>query len=410
MFFKDKMVKTLIVHIIVIICINILSAIFVSIYISNEYKGQMYEAMAIIIQNINEKYGEVESRVIKELYKMEGIDSSLGKEILKKYGYEVDDMEMTIGDVSLKSKINIVVITFSMITIFLLIFVIVIYFVNYKRKINNIHEYTKRLLNGDYALDIRENDESDLSILKNEIYNMTVMLKEKSELINKEKIQVEKMLADISHQVKTPLTSLNIINELLRDGDMSELKRNEFLDSMQKELFKVEWLIKNLLNLARLDSKTIVLKKENVNLYSLLNKSLKNFEIVAEVKEVKININCDKNINVLCDENWTLEAINNVIKNAIEHGAKNINVVGASNNIYTMISISDDGEGIEKCDIPHIFDRFYKTKNSNSDSVGIGLSFVKSIIKNQDGDIRVKSKLGEGTSFVIKMYNYKNVI
>ena len=233
---------------------------------------------------------------------------------------------------------------------------------------------------------------------------MTVMLKEKNFLLEQDKIKIEKMIADISHQIKTPLTSLNILTELLYE-EKDIKKKEEFLDDMVKELNKIEWLVKNILNIAKIDSKTLILKREKVNVMELLNKSKTTFNAILELMNVSLVIDGKNDVYFIVDKKWTEEAINNLIKNAIEHKAKNINITFEKNNVYTMLVIKDDGEGIEEEDLPHIFERFYKAKNSKSESMGLGLAFVNSIITNENGSIRVKSKKGKGTKFIIKIYN-----
>ena len=161
---------------------------------------------------------------------------------------------------------------------------------------------------------------------------------------------------------------------------MPEEKRIEFLDNMHFELEKIYWLINTLLNMAKLDSKTIILKKTPENLYTLLNEVRKEFCIMCETEEVEIEIAVDKNIEINCDKKWTKEAIANLIKNAIEHNSKKIKISATKNAVYTRIYIEDNGEGIDSRDIRHIFERFYKTRNSKDNSLGLGLAFTKSII------------------------------
>ncbi|MEG1990084.1 MAG: HAMP domain-containing sensor histidine kinase, partial [Clostridia bacterium] len=324
--------------------------------------------------------------------------------ILEKYGIDEYNSDFYVNNTNFKIKVYTSVFISFFIIFVILIYVILKYIKSQDKKIKDINKYTDDVLNGIYNLDIRDNDEGKLSILKNKIYDMTVMLKEKNIFLDENKKQMEKLIADISHQLKTPLTSLNLINELLY-SDIPNDKKNEFLKDMNKELSKIQWQIKTLLNIAKLDSKTLLLKKDKVNLYNMCKKCMENFSIMCEVMCVNINIDCSNDICVSCDELWTMEAINNLIKNAIEHSSKNIIISGEKTNLYTKISICDDGEGIDKNDISHIFDRFYKSKNSKNGSLGLGLAFTKSIVINQGGDIKVKSIQNKGTTFNIKLYD-----
>ncbi len=281
---------------------------------------------------------------------------------------------------------------------------------------------------------------------------MTIMLKEKNSILEKNSKDIERLISDISHQLKTPLTALNLINDILYK-DLDSKKKEEFLDNAQKELEKINWLVKNILNIAKLDSKTIKLnkkkenayeilteiknnfkpmceaknaeikilsnKKENLldsktiklnkkkeNAYEILTEIKNNFKPMCEAKNAEIKILSNKKENLVCDKKWTMEAISNIVKNALEHKGKAIEIKVEENNIYTKLKIKDNGEGISKKDITHIFERFYKSENSN-DSLGIGLAFCKSIIDNQNGEIRVRScqeKENSGTEFEIKLY------
>lgn len=271
------------------------------------------------------------------------------------------------------------------------------------RKISEMEQYCEGILHGNYALDLRDNEEGQFSILKNKVYDITVMLNEKNRYLEQNKKETEKLIADISHQLKTPITSLNMINELLY-MDLQEEKKAEFLDNMQKDLMRIEWFVKTILNLARLDSGTLALKREAVEVSELSEEIVNHFQIFCEVNGCEIHVSHAEGISLLCDRKWTKEAINNLVKNAIEHGAKQIAMDWERNYLYTKLNVTDDGEGIEEEEIPHIFERFYRTKNSKADSLGLGLAFCKSIIENQDGEIKVRSKKGEGTTFTIKIY------
>ena len=302
-----------------------------------------------------------------------------------------------------------VIILFSIFFIIAILGVICIY-AKYIRKQNqklkDLDAYCKEILKGNYIIDLKEQDESDFSKLKNDIYDMTIMLKEKNSLLEKNNKDIEKLIADISHQLKTPLTSLNLINDILYT-DLPEEKKKEFLDSSQKELEKINWLIKTVLNIAKLDSKTLILDKKNENAYYLCLEVKNNFKAMCEINHADIEIVSNKEETINCDKKWTIEAMNNIVKNAIEHGAKVITIKLEENTMYTKVTIRDNGEGIDKEDLGHIFDRFYKAKNSKENSLGIGLAFCKSIIRNQDGDIRVKSSKKEEdswTEFTIKLY------
>lgn len=294
-------------------------------------------------------------------------------EILERYGVENEQfvyIPLIVGVAAVMGAVSIALVGLSL-----------NYVKSQNQKIVEIEQYCEDILHENYALDLRENEEGQFSILRNKVYDITVMLNEKNRYLEQNKKDAEKLIADISHQLKTPITSLNMINELLY-MDLPEEKKLEFLDTMQKDLMRIEWFVKTILNLTKLDSKTLVLKREEVVVSELSEEIVNHFQLFCEVNESEICVSGAEGITMLCDRKWTKEAINNLVKNAIEHGAKHVCMEWENNYLYTKLEIADDGEGIEKEELPHIFERFYKTKNSKADSVGLGLAFCKSIIDN----------------------------
>lgn len=271
------------------------------------------------------------------------------------------------------------------------------------KKIREMEQYCEEILAGKETLQLVDNEEGSFSFLNNKVYDITMLLRENNAFLKKSKSELEQFLADISHQLKTPITSLYMVNELLR-MDLPQEKKELFLDNMQKDLMKIEWLVKGILNLAKLDSGTVVLKKEEIYIKDLLKEVQERFDVLCEVTGSHIWGEGEEKSKLWCDLHWTKECVCNIVKNAIEHGATEVKFFWEENYIYTMLSIKDNGEGIEKEDLPHIFERFYKSKNAKEDSVGLGLAFAKSIVKYQGGDIEVKSQKEKGTEFLIKFY------
>ena len=403
--------------------------IFTIYYIQQNYKESLYNYTNQVVAKIVEKYPDQEEEIIKEIFlndtssenaniasnnsnkdnidDMDNSDNSQNTEdILSKYGFDAETVDIENRNFEIIPKLIFIFSMIFVIGILGIILVYTIYIRKQNQKLKNLDNYCKEILKGNYLLDLKEEDESDFSKLKNDIYDMTIMLKEKNGLLEKNNKDIEKLIADISHQLKTPLTSLNLINDILYT-DLPEEKKIEFLDSSQKELEKINWLIKTVLNIAKLDSKTLILAKNSENAYNLCLEVKNNFKAMCEIHHADIEIVSNKEETINCDKKWTIEAMNNIVKNAIEHGAKSITIKIEENTIYTKIIIRDNGEGIDKEDLGHIFDRFYKAKNSKESSLGIGLAFCKSIIRNQDGDIRVKSSKKEKdtwTEFTIKLY------
>lgn len=305
--------------------------------------------------------------------------------------------------IALKIELNIIL----LVTIFYLITIIITWYHLYKKnkKIKNLSTYMNNILNNNYSLDIRDYEEGNLSNLKNDIYKMTVKLKEQSDLSQKEKKYLEEVLSDISHQLKTPLTSMYVINDvLLSDKKIDDSKKKEFLIKNRKELEQIEWLVTSLLKMSRLDSGSEKIIPKETKLDDLIRKTVTPLEIPIELKNQHLVLDYDKNIKLNIDLNWTTEALINILKNAHEHTKESgtIQIKAKDTVIYTEIEIIDTGEGISTTDLPHIFERFYKGK-TNKESIGIGLNMAKKIINLEKGDIKVISN-SNGTTFNIKFY------
>lgn len=248
--------------------------------------------------------------------------------------------------------------------------------------------------------------EGNLGILQSEIYKVVALLRETYSTERQQKKFLADMLSDISHQIKTPLTAISVMTDVLEQAELENEKRLEYIAKIEKQVNKITWLIRNLLTLSQLEADVLVLKQETVNVSEMLEQLQDTFEIMAEVKQVALQMEADKEITILCDRHWTTEAVSNIVKNCIEHteegGSVRVSVV--QDNLATHIHIVDNGEGIAKEDLPHIFERFYKAVSSSSDSIGIGLAMAKEIVQKQDGVIKVESEMGRGTKFHIKMY------
>ncbi|WPC43438.1 HAMP domain-containing sensor histidine kinase [Clostridium sp. JS66] len=273
-------------------------------------------------------------------------------------------------------------------------------------ELEKLSGYLRRICNGEYSLDIRDNEEGELSILKNEIYKVTLMLSKQGELLKKEKMQLADAISDISHQLKTPLTSMRVMSDLLSDNDLEAEKRIEFTNNIEMQLDRMQWLLTSLLKLSKIDAGTVSFKKDRVAVPELIRKSTEPFLIPIEIKNQTLVIEGGSNVSFIGDLYWTTEALINIIKNCIEYTKEDgrISIFFDENPLFTEIKISDNGSGIEKEDLPYIFKRFYKGKNAGEDSVGIGLAMAKSIVTSQNGDINVSSRKNEGTCFTIKFY------
>lgn len=281
-------------------------------------------------------------------------------------------------------------------------------FVIYTKKryktLGELNNYLSLVCAGNFDLNISENTEGELSILKNNLYKVMIMLKTQNEMLEKDKTYLADSLADISHQLKTPLTSMMVMTDILKE-EKNEEKKIEFVTVIENQLEKMKWLILNLLKLSKLDSGTAEFKIENLSICEIIDESLKPFMVTVDLKNIKIK-NVIAAFNFNGDKNWSIEAFENIIKNCIEHTQKNgtITIGSKTTSIYNSVFIADDGCGINKEDLPHIFERFYHGKNSSSESIGIGLALSKTVFEKEKGDIFVQSEEGKGTTFEIRLY------
>jgi len=271
------------------------------------------------------------------------------------------------------------------------------------RSIGRLNTYLKRINSGDYSLDVRDNTEGELSILKNEIYKVTVMLRERSEQLQQDKTALQNALSDISHQLKTPVTSMFVMTDLLLEPDLPEDKRLTFTDRIRVQLERLSWLVSSLLKLSRLDAKAVSFKRDKVPAARLLEKALAPLRIPAELKSITLEVR-DNSASILCDENWTAEAVLNIVKNCVEHTPDNgkILIACTENPLFAQLRIEDSGPGISVGDLPHIFTRFYRGKNAADDSIGIGLAMAATIVQEQSGSIEAGSAVLGGSAFTLR--------
>lgn len=276
------------------------------------------------------------------------------------------------------------------------------------REIEKLSVYLREISSGNDTLDVRDNQEGELSILKNDIYKVTRMLSEHRSLLQRDKLQLTDAISDISHQLKTPLTSMTVMADLLSAPDLPPAKRTEFTHHIRIQLERIDWLVSSLLKLSKLDAKTIPFKKDRIPMKSLIQKALEPVMIPMDIKGQTVSIAGDDDVSFVGDFNWTAEAVINILKNGVEHTPEGgaIAISFSENALFTEIVIADNGKGIPKEDLPYIFKRFYKGKNASEGSIGIGLAMAQSIIASQNGVIDVTSDSEKGTQFRIKFYKH----
>lgn len=272
-------------------------------------------------------------------------------------------------------------------------------------EIEQLNDYLTQVCAGSFDLAIDTNEEGELSLLKNNIYKVIRMLRSTHDEVLKSKENLADALADISHQMKTPLTSMTVMSDLLKD-ETNEERRNTFLKNIDTQLDKMNWLIITLLKLSKIDAGTVEFKKEPYALRRAVQSAIEPFAVKADLQNVAIDCDVDERLNVTGDKKWDCEAFSNIIKNCLEHtppGGK-LTVTANETLVYTELVIEDTGSGISPEELPHIFERFYRGKNSDENSVGIGLALAQTILNREKAMLDVESELGKGTRFLIKFY------
>ena len=391
--------------IIVIITTILVFTIAISIINYIQYRNYTKNVNIVIneiVNNIQEQYPDVDINKIISMLNDENVSN---ENVLSQYGIDISkDSAILTNDLLYRNN---VIMNLSIILIFsiIIIIVFVLYNKRQKSKIKEITNYIEQINNKNYALDIQDNNEDELSVLKNELYKITVMLKEQAENSAKDKINLKNSLEDISHQLKTPLTSITImLDNILDSPDMDLQTRNEFIKDIYREIANIKFLVQNLLILSKFDANTITFNENEEKLEDIIEEAKQNVASICDLKNIQIILEGKEDAKTTCDLKWQVEALTNILKNCAEHSNNNtkINVLYSENNMYSEIVIKDEGSGIDQKDLKHIFERFYKGKNSDKDSIGIGLSLAKTIIEKDNGFITVVSELGKGTTFNIK--------
>ena len=399
---KIKLKKFLIIITLFSICSMVLF-LAINIYEQHIFTKNYNTKIVQIISQVKEEYPDLDENKLMSIINSDKVDLSL----LKKYSINIDEDSLILENKKEYHKSLFINIVFLMITIIILILAFLRFNSKKDKEINEITKYIEEINRKNYKLNIDEMSEDELSILKNEVYKTTIMLKEAAENSNKEKLQLKDSLSDISHQLKTPLTSILIIlDNLIDDPDMDKEIREDFIRDIKMEITNISFFVQSILKLSKLDTNTVDFIEEKTYIKDIVDEVVKNLSTLCDLRNIKIITKYKENTKIICDFRWQVEAFSNIIKNCIEHSKDNSNILLEvdENNVYSQVVIKDNGTGIEKEDLPHIFERFYKGKNSSNESCGIGLSLAKSIIEKSNGNIYVESKVGKGSTFTIKYF------
>lgn len=274
------------------------------------------------------------------------------------------------------------------------------------RRISALTDTIDRVLHSREKLDLHDYGEGELAILQNEIYKLTVRMREQADALKRDKAYLADSLADISHQIRTPLTSINLIVSFLSRPELENEKRLELIKELIGLLSRIDWLISTLLKISKLDAGTVKFKSEPVFVSRLVQKASEPFAVPMDLHSQQLRLHIESGASFAGDLYWTSEAVGNIIKNCMENIPEGgvIDVTASQNALYTEIVIEDNGKGIDESDLPHIFERFYKGKNSGEQNAGIGLALARMIVSAQNGALKAENKKDGGAKFTMRFY------
>lgn len=416
--YKNKQAVKSLLLIGVVLVVSVVTYISWIGWYTNKYKNMENTYIRCIIENVisqypdfdmeeiaiilNKSYGELESSTTSEEF----------YSILRKNG--ITDNTFYIKDMSDIRNVNIIVSTL-IIGVMSVLFIICFYIYLRRRKnaIVQLQDYMDKISRGNYELEINDNSEDELSSLKNSLYKIMVYMKEQADSARIKKVMLAQSVSDISHQLKTPLTSTQILLDNLNDNpDMEYATRKKFIYEALNQVNGMSWMIVTMLKLSRIDAGVVEFNNENISINKIIEEAVGNLEVIAEIKNVNIEKNIDNrnedelnksDIYIKGDYNWNREALQNIIKNAIEHsndkGTVKINIT--DNDVYTAVYITNRGEKLSDKQQKQIFERYYSEAKYEDNSMGIGLPLAKAVIEKQGGYISVESD-DEETVFIVK--------
>lgn len=378
--------------------------LYMGIY-AGRVKRECAMFMANLFGNLHASYPHVREEELVSILTDRG-NQALGEHILAGYGIFTEygngsylQQERQIGMLMIGVNAA-VVLLFVLVSCFLLS-----YLRRRQQRIEGLETYMFTLLRKEYDLDLDDNYDDELSGLRNELYKLAVFLKEQAENAREKKRSLADSVANISHQLKTPLTSVIVLMDNLSDDfDMDDVTRRHFMSEITYQLTGMSWMVSTMLKLSRLDAGVVELERERINLRELLGEVLRRVETTAEWNDISFSLDLPEEIAVCADRRWTTEALANIVKNAIEHSSVggSVDIRGEENDVYVQITVQDHGEGITEEERERLFDRFYRGASAREDGVGIGLALAKEVIERQNGYVSVESEKGRGSCFAIK--------
>ena len=362
-------------------------------------------AIASLVGSVMEAYPDTSEEELVLVLNGRG-NIANGERLLRQYGTFLADGSSAFAaqqrrTAAVQWEMNLVIVMLAL----ALAGVIFFYLSRRQMRIQGICGYMEELVRGNYGLDIQDNGDDELSGLKNEVYKLTVFFREQAGRAAANRRALADSVADISHQLKTPLTSVTVlVDNLVDNEDMDDDTRRRFLTEISAQLSGVSWLVATLLKLSRLDAGVVELENKPLQMKELTEEVCSRLELTAEWRQVELYQEIPEDIGISGDAQWLMEAILNVVKNAVEHSeiGGRVELKAEQNDVYTLLTVHNRGEVISQEEQKHLFERFYRGQSAGKDSVGIGLALAREILKQQNGYITVESGKEQGTIFSLK--------
>ena len=391
-----------------LIAVSLLILLFCNLMFTSyreSFNQEYHLILASLVGSVMEAYPDTSEDELILMLNGKG-NAEAGKQILRQYGIFLENENDAFPVLKRRTTAMHWEMNLMLIALAAGMIGIIFFYLNKRQKqIQRISGYMEELVKGNYVLDIQDNGDDELSGLKNEIYKLTVFFREQAKQAAANRLALADSVADISHQLKTPLTSVTVLVDNLLDSEEIEADtRRRFLMEISGQLSGVTWLISTLLKLSRLDAGVVKLENRPLQVCSLAQEVLNRLELTAELGQVELFTEISDTIQIFGDNQWLTEALLNVVKNAVEHSSAGGRVIlkAEENDVYTLLTVQNHGEPIPEEEQKHLFERFYRGHSAKKESVGIGLALAKEIIEKQNGYITVESGKEQGTIFYIK--------
>lgn len=374
--------------------------IAVSFFQYRAYFRNYNQKLNSICIELEDKYPELSNIEIMEIV---DADADTSEEFFSKYGIDMKKQSIILENDRIFNRYLIINILILFVGTGLFVGFVFASYRQREKSIKKVAEYLKKINTGDYSFNMEDSSEGEMSQLESEVYKTTIMLKEAADNSRLDKEKLKDALSDISHQLKTPITSLVINLENLQDNPELELEsRNRLIGNAKRDTNRISQMVQQLLTLSKLDANVIEFKKEEVRLKDIVSEAIENISALADLQNIAIEEQGfdDAHAVIVCDSYWEKQAITNILKNCIEHADSCVKIRYANYELYKEIIIENDGEPISEIDRKKIFERFYSGENSTKDSVGIGMSLANAVVKNDGGYIVVEAD--DMTRFTIR--------